>query len=293
MKDLLEYLQRFGELVTVVKQNLPDYRYSFMGSEQFLSLGVPKDVNRVYTQEVLFRAHSAALTTIFRNGRWMKGIISAIEGSNYFSFCACLRGLIEAAADAHVTLLPTCHFLAEHFATIKDALDGRMESKVIQFHELEDILIHYSHARKVARGEDVPDSHRVKPARQYLEAIEEPGSNKVRELYAELCEITHPAALTVHMFWETKNSTNSEIALVDPDDKGFIIGLASRHSSSIATAFFKSFNPAFLTLYTLNRLDDERVMTPGMRKINLSTIPAFVTIEKNIKESRSVWKGIS
>ena len=67
--------------------------------------------------------------------------------------------------------------------------------------ELEDTLIHFTHARKLSKGEDAPSTHRARQPWEYIKRIEEMNNNGVKELYSELCELVHPAADSVLMWF--------------------------------------------------------------------------------------------
>lgn len=285
----VDNFQRFTELSDLIRRDLPVFTYRYMPEDEFRALFLSNvgAGNRVYAQELLFRAHWAALASIFRNRRWMNGINSALEGKNFFSFCACLRGLLESAADSHEAMYPSMATLAENFAAFRSALAENFSEAVFSCEPLESILIHFTHARRVARSEVVPQAHRAKTVQDYLASFEQAGERTLRDLYAELCEVTHPAAITVHLFGEADASDSNAIRFVDPNDMRFIASLLQRHDASFVILFQKSFNAALLTLFVLNQFDDERFYTPGAAAVSFKNVPAFSEIQQKIRDSHS------
>jgi hypothetical protein len=285
----VDNFRRFTELSDLIRRDLPVFTYRYMPEDEFRALFLSNvgAGNRVYAQELLFRAHWAALASIFRNRRWMNGIDAALKGKNFFSFCACLRGLLESAADSHEAMYASMATVAENFAAFRSALAGNFSEAVFCCEPLENILIHFTHGRRVARSEVVPPAHRAKTVQDYLANFEEAGERTLRDLYAELCEVTHPAAITVHLFGEADASDSNAIRFVDPNDMRFIASLLKRHDGSFVILFQKSFNAALLTLFVLNQFDDKRFYTPGAADVSFKKVPAFSEIEQKIRDSHS------
>jgi hypothetical protein len=177
--------------------------------------------------------------------------------------------------------------LAENFSSFERALKGEFSMGVLICQPLEDVLIHYSHGRKIPKGQVVDDSHHAKTMQKYLETLEESGSRQVRDLYSELCEITHPAAATVHFFGAMHPSKPDEFLFGEPDDMEFIVGLLKRHDAVFVPLFQKSFNAALLSLFLLNQFSDSRIFTPSMKNVDLSRVPAFAEIQTKMKASQS------
>ena len=228
--------ERFSKLAKLISQKEKSFTYEFMDEAEFVQLAHSENsagrglgrMNQIYTQEILFRAHWAAVTAVWRNYRWMHGMDVAMKHPNYFAFCASLRGLVESAADTHDALFRAVAGLANNFASLRYALEGRLNHGVITISELEDMLIHYAYARKIPKGTIAPSTHSAKTAQNYLSAFEETDSRWVRDLYAELCEITHPAAATVHFFVEPNDANSRILTLREPVEMEFIVGLVSK-----------------------------------------------------------------
>lgn len=292
MKDtysFIENFERFSKLTELVKRDGLSFAYKFMDTAEFSALYPNKTgtANRVYVEEILFRAHWASLAAVLRNRRWMHGMDAALKYPNFFTFCACLRGMLESAADSYDSLRLVLATIAEHFASFRLALSGKVESGAICCTELEDTLIHFTHGRKVEKMEDVPASHRAKTMQQYIATLEASGSNRFRDLYRELCEITHPAAYTVHFFAAAEAVDEGEFKFVDPNDMPFILEIISRYDDTFGALFQKTFNSAFLTLHVLNRFDDDRIKTRGVDGIDFSKVPSFFEVKKKMIASQS------
>lgn len=279
--------ERFGRIFDLIQRDLPQFRYSYMDNEEFKELFATNvgAANRVYVEELLFRAHWAALASIFRNRRWMDGMDAALKSPNYFSFCAGLRGFLESAADSYEAMYAAMCAIAEHFAAFRCALLGEFSDAVFCCEPLENILIHFTHARRVPKAETAPQTHHAKTMQDYLTGFEERRERILRDLYAELCEVTHPAAITVHLFGQGDPQNPNTVRFIDPEDLPFIAYLLKRHDRAFVILFQKSFNAALLTLNVLNRFGDPRLYTPGADQIDFSKVSAFSEIEEKINTS--------
>ena len=281
----IPHMQAYSKLLAAINSSPHDYRYRFMDEAEFCAL-IPKDIraaNAVYVQELLFRAHIAAITTLFRNEKWMLGIDSAFQHPNYYTFAAALRGLVESAADSHHCLIHVPGTLRDHCKPFYIALKGQFDAGVVCCHELEDILIHYSHGRKQPKASTAPASHFAKTSQEYLRSLDGSGCSVVRDLYAELCEITHPAERTVAIFVVRDSSASQDYVIAKDVDRELIADLLRRHASAFPNVFQMSFNAALLSLYALNRFDDPRFYTRGIEKIDMSNIPAFRELKSQMK----------
>jgi hypothetical protein len=283
--------ERFQSIISLMRFTMREYEYEYMEKEEYFGLLIFDNVteaNRVAIQEVLFRAHHTALTSILRNHRWMSGVTTAIVQPNYLAFCACLRGFVESAADSFHSLSLAIGVLSARFTPFRQALAGTFDKGYILCEELEDALIHYSHGRKVPKGEVTLESHQAKTIQEYLKAIEEPNSGAVRALYAELCEVTHPSASTVSFFCQTDPDNECNIRIAEPEDEVFINKLLERHDGSFGPLFQKTFFAALTTLYVLNRYEDPRVFTPGADQVDLSRVAGFREAQERMANSKSL-----
>ena len=125
--------------------------YRFMELDEFRSITDLRRRNQVYWTEMLGRVHLASGLNLMCHQRRQAGCIRAHESpSNYLSFSASLRGLIEGALDASYALMQVPLALAECRDVVQAAVRGELD-ELNMFPELEDRLIHFVYARKVAK----------------------------------------------------------------------------------------------------------------------------------------------
>jgi hypothetical protein len=249
----------FSGVLSAINAYGHKYSYCFIDNSEFelLILKNLREANRVYVQELLFRSHIAAITTLFRNEKWMQGVRSALEQNNYFSFSASLRGLVESAADSNYCLIHVPGTLRDHFSGFYSALKGTFDAGLIICEQLEDILIHYSHGKKQPKNSSAPSSHYAKSSQEYLHTLDDPNCTDVRDLYSELCEVTHPAERTVSMFLTPKSDGSQDYVINRDLDESLIKDLLKRHDRAFVNVFQMSFNAALLSLYALNHFRDK------------------------------------
>lgn len=162
--------------------DLEGYSYSYMPAEEFAQLDRLETRQRIYWFEILERAHCAALTSLLRLHRWLEAMRTAGEAENYLSFAASFRGLLEAAADSRYSFENVPRMLANGFPYLFEAAHGRGRDLVLA-PELEEALIHFSHARRLSRGEGAPDAHLAKRMKDYITRLQ--GSDAVSDLEYE------------------------------------------------------------------------------------------------------------
>ena len=95
----------------------------------------------------------------------------AIRATFFLPFCASFRALIESAADGYDALSNVASTLAEYREIVNQSLQGKAEQPVLAV-ELEDQLIHFSHARKLSKRDASPLSHKAKPTADYVRSLE-------------------------------------------------------------------------------------------------------------------------
>lgn len=226
---------------------------------------------RVYWTEMLYRAHWSASATVLRTVRWLEAFLAAANLPNMLGFTACLRGLIEAAADSNHGLINVGVTLAQTRATIQRALEGKLDAIVLSG-GLEDVLIHFTHARKLAKEEVAPASHRAKTTRDYLEQLKHVGKGEVANIYSRLCEITHPSAASVALFATEAGDT---VTLRRNPDTHYIQAICKTYCNTFSEVLLFGVNPALVTLKVLNYFDHTLVQTAYMDQVSLSEIPGW------------------
>lgn len=236
--------------------------------------------NRVVWTEVLYRSRIAAVSAILRGARWIDSVTREYEANNVFGFAGACRSLMEAAGDTGDSLGGIALTLAKEHNKITMALRGKCNDVLHHPKEIEDILIHFTHARKVGRNEEIPESHKAKPSWKYVKYIENMKIEGANELYSELCEIVHPAAMSVHVFLEYSGAIGK---FNRETEKRYIEVLAKRCQSIFGGVLMANFNPPILILKVLHQFD---LFPPvkALRRHNLSNIPIWREIEKALQK---------
>ncbi len=254
-------------------------QYTFSEAEEYrdISLQDLSEGMRIYWTETLQRAHLAAVTAILRSRRWLSGVQHAKAENNLLVFAAALRGLMESAADVSTALIGTPLTLAHCHSPITDALAGRATKTLISS-EVEDELIHYSHARKL-RGQEranAPKSHKVRQVQEYLKIFgDDLSADNVRQCYGDLCDLTHPGASSVAMWLASDDPTGQESRLSTHQDEVLIPRFLQEHAGVPLQLLMFAFNTPVTTLNVLNYFPVEDLHTPELLNWHLDSIPAW------------------
>jgi hypothetical protein len=254
-----------------------------MDNEEYRTL-ITRDLAKgmqVYWSEILFRSHSAAASSILRSRKWIEGIQSAVRAKNSLAFAATLRGLIESAADTCTALLSVPSELAANHSQIRSALAGTAKRAFISL-DLENILIHYSHGRKVKKGHNAPQSHHTRQVRDYLQNLEKGQVKKVAECYSELCDLTHAGASSVGIWFVAESPL--EFRLEPQFQELFLETLLFRYEEMFVDLFAFAFNPALITLAVLNHFPVAECQTPALGTWDFSGIRQWRNIQSYLKK---------
>lgn len=226
---------------------------------------------KIYWEETLGRAHFAAATSIIRAHRWCAGMSVAYSASLFLPFCASFRSLIESAADGYDALGHVASTLAECRSLVNPILQLNAPTNVVAA-ELEDVLIHFSHARKVSKGEVAPQSHNAKTAADYVKGLER-GISGLYECYSNLCQFTHPAALSVGQLLAPLSS--SSFVLIPAHDELRIEGLIEAYKQLVVPLFMFAFNPGAVVLKVLLHFQAPQFHSRGIAKMDLRGVPGW------------------
>lgn len=287
LSQLVENIGIYTEVLDKLRPTLREYDYAFMSAEEYCALGVENigATNRIYIQEILFRAHFGALTALLRQDRWMRGLGLAAASKNHLVFCACFRGFLEAAVDTFDGLWTLPHTLAKNFALFRRAMHGTATKDTILCGEMEAALIHFSYGRKFPKNTYVEESHQAKTMTEYIRGLEDEGSSALLNLYGELCELTHPAAATVHLFLESDPEKPEWTKFHLGDDQAEIQNLLRKHDALTPKLFGCSFKLALMTLWVLNRFEDPRIFTIGLDDAAREILPDIGELKAMIEQS--------
>jgi len=284
-ETFLPILRPFAESVNII-----DYVYTPL--DEFMKiLKVQGDIGRsqqIYWREILLRAHFTATTTLLRQHKWISGVLLGTAFHNLFMFATSFRGFIESAADSVEALEHVPLLLAERSEFIKKAVAGKAD--YIDTTDVEEQLIHYSHARKEAKPEKLPVVHKAKASRDYLTKLQGSPNGEIHECYSWLCEFSHPSSATLGFMLEKNDDTTVRLA-ASPTDMIFIGQFSNRFRPIMRKVFTFGFTPALLTLKVLNALPLQELHTPLINRFDYTEIPLWQKMVKHLKPEPSPAKN--
>ena len=269
---------RFVSIVDDLGLDRLETRYTIMGEEEYKEL-LAHDLSegmRVYWTETLGRAHLAAVTAVLRSRCWLSGVAQATAESNFLAFAATFRGLMESAADASTAFHAIPLTLAHRHSAITESLEGRANSTTISS-EVENVLIHYSHARHLSRSEraNAPSSHKACSVQKYLKIFGDQNADNVKQCYSDLCDLTHPGASSIAMWLDTYDPNGSEFRLSTRQDQTLIADFIERYPTIPLELLMFAFNGPIITLNILNYFPIEDLHTPEILNWQLDGLPAW------------------
>lgn len=256
----------YGRLINDISRELFQEIYHFESMSTF-DVASAEHKRRVYWIEILRRAHLASVASIVRATAWIDCAAREYEVGNLYGWAAACRSLIEASGDTLNSLRRVPFALADNHNLIRANLAGK-GNIVLQSKELEDDLIHFTHGRKIEKGIKAPDSHKAKQSWEYVKLIENMKIVGVAQLYAELCELVHPAAGSVlSMITETEDGWK----IVPANQNEFLINMVVEKRRVLSEVLWAAFNPPLLTLRVLHKFGIFRQIN-ALRKYNFDTI---------------------
>jgi hypothetical protein len=272
-------------LLSALADNLSSYSYEIIPEEVLLQKSDAEEIKRIYCLEIMYRAHWASAASILRTHRWVQGILLATTIDNYLTFAAAFRGLIESAGDIIDALKDIPLALAENLSGIKETLDKKSKV-IIDLRVVEEKLIHFTHARRLDKGQISPDYHRNKTNTDYIKQLQDVGESMMIDCYSELCQIAHPAAQSVMCFidYDEKNL----ITLNNRLDELLIRDFCSRHKKVTQRILSLSLVSSICILKILNLLRVQDVITPEIDLVALNN-PAWKKIEEKLKSSNYIY----
>lgn len=104
--------------------------------------------------------------------------------------------------------------------------------------------------------------------------MEDGQTGVIRELYAELCQIVHPAAQS--MSWLIRQSADTTlVTLMGGDDRSAITSLCKRHEQAIQDVLMLNFNLSVCILKVLNGLPLRTLATRAVDTIPMDQVPLW------------------
>lgn len=250
------------------------YKFTTEGDFKKAVKSSPQLGNQVYWKELFYRCHMSSYSGLKRLLDW----ISIIEGpsDNFISYCSGLRGLMECAGDTYDGLSAVAITLGENKALIRKALLGTLDNVAIN-QELENRLIHFTHASKAYAKATGVSNHKPKQSQEYVKLLEQGSKIKFYDYYGFLCELTHPAGASLgYNFDET---VNQELIFNPKRDQQLIIDSLARDKELICELLMKGFNPIILLIKTINLFQIPEMYSKYADGVSLD-IPAWTRITK-------------
>lgn len=285
-KEILgDEASQYIPIIEKILSECGSYNYEFLNEEDFKDL-IRRDVaesQAQYIKELLYRSHFVSMSAIARNFQWLEGMKCAYEAGLYLPFAASMRCFLESTADSYFSLQSLCTTLSKNIGTINDTIN-KCTTQFGIFTELENFLIHYTHARRLEKTEIAPDSHEAKTAAKYIRDLEEKSSAQVQRCYSELCQLSHPAAQGVlHMMVPV---SETEFMFEHGHGEVKIEALLSKYRQDFVSLLTFSFNPSILALKVINYVDWSHLHVEPINEINMNNIVAWNKCKKNIDEAR-------
>jgi hypothetical protein len=271
----------FVSLLVNVVARFTEHRYEFMSQTRYGELlqTSPSEAMHIYWLEILYRANFASSVSLLRSKRWLDGLIIAARYENYVLFMASLRGFLESAADSFHSLQDVPTLLADSHAVVRKAIKGQLSQMVLST-DLENTLIHFTHARRLEKDEHAPSSHRARQIKEYLESLAIGGDYRLAECYRELCEVTHPAASSVMCFAQMgQDSIGTIYELVSQPDSDHIRHFCESYRDVMLRIVSLGVMPPLVTLRLINEFDERSLLTEAVTNVGI--------------EGHNVWKQIA
>ena len=272
--------------LTLIREIIPwvfSVEYDFEDTDEYKEkvrdqTYTPAEANRIFWRETLFRAHIVVSASLYRTCRLIDASVRENRAANLPGWASCTRALLEAAGDSSEPLRVIPGTLAEHHGWIRTCLSSQ-ERQLSVNAELEDMMIHFTHARRLSGSEKqtAPPSHKAKRTHKYISDLAAYGIPDAPMLYRELCEISHPASDSVSYIF---SPIEKESAFrVDPRrDRHAIDTLLARYRHVFNDVLMVSFNSILISLRVFHAFRVFPNVTP-LRNVNFSTIPAWADIE--------------
>jgi len=272
-------------LVNELARTLQNFKYEFFSTDEISDLLLNEKVSegmKYYWIELLNRLHFASSTSILRNQRWIRGILNSYVDQNYYTFAASFRGLLESVADSTDSLLQIPNNLADIAYMVRDIVHNKPVKQFVIAKELEEKLMHYSHARKLEKNNQFPKYFNAKSNQDYLQQFNDP---QIKDCYSELCEITHPAARSV-LFFLTNDPPDQDKhwVLVNDQDSLQIQVFCFKFKQIMPKILYLGINLPLINLKLLNFFELPNITTPIVNKLGMKQVQLWNDLKQKIPE---------
>jgi hypothetical protein len=266
------------------------HTYDFMRNDDFRRL-LAQDVSgamQVYWREILFRAHFGACASLLRTRRWLGGVLAAFRDHNYHAFMAAFRGWLEASADTFDAFQEIPAHLAEAHDVIRRALMGRLDQTTL-WPDLENRLIHFSHARRDRERRRSAPFHRARQVKEYLAslAVESDSDTLLTDCYRVVCEVTHPATSSIMHYVHREASSIGTSYTFRPDpDHSLITQFCASWTGVMVKIMALGISPPVFTLRLLNEFPVAALHTKVVARFNVERRPGWYQLAERLRDPR-------
>jgi hypothetical protein len=253
--------------------------FRIMPTAEFANLTRIAERNQVYWCEMLYRAHFGACTGMLRLNEWLHGSERARADGNVLMLAAGIRGFLEASADTFQGFSDVAPTLADCHGVVRRAITGELSEQIALAPELENMLIHFSYARRLRPGEG-PALHSAASARDCISVLSESAPDVV-DVYHVLCDYTHPAEPSLFRF--AGERTLLDTLTFDPNaGPGKLAEIVALSEHVGRAALVLAVAPLVITLKTLNAFAFAPVATPWADGVDLSFSKVWSELNKRL-----------
>lgn len=275
-------LHRYTEVTSSVLSTAETNEYVFIPDEIFTVAAqsgkvTSAEAGKIFWIETSQRAQLAAVLTIARTAAWVAASSREYEAQAIGPFAACCRALVEATGDSCDALNRTALTIAENASMISRELSGQGQGAVSE--ELENLLIHFTHARKLKKDETVPALHSAKATAHYISVVTSMGLPNSAEFYGALCELMHPAAASMEHYYLP---TDRGFRLTFDNEGDALERFVTEYQETLHGILPLALNPALLALRVCSSLG--LGPTPrALTQMNFAPIPIWGRIAQGLK----------
>ena len=282
----------FFPIIESIEKENKEFKYEFLYDNYYSKL-LETDVNKgmqIYWKELLEYSHIASFNSVVRHKKWLDGMVLAYNTENYILFSASWRGFLESVSDSYYTISAVPKTIADNFRIILDIVNKSYNfnaSKALYTSEkLEEKLIHYVFGRRLKKNESSPKYHKALTVTDYLKNLKTDNLNLIQDSYSTLCQITHPAHLSVINTYDFKYSNEKYTQIYNPStQKEKINDLIDEYSKTFNDLFINGFNPQIITLKLLNEFNIDNITTSYVNLLNYEKVALWNNIVAKIKST--------